>query len=77
MAAVNKPGPLDNLPEVKGDLEPVMRERLGWLFRSSRLAVLSSHRDGQPYSNLVAFVATPDLRGSGFATTRATGKSKT
>ena len=72
--AVNKPGPLDNLPEVKGDLEPVMRERLGALFGSQRLAVLSSHRDGQPYSNLVAFVATPDLRGLVFATTRATRK---
>ena len=74
MATVNKPGPLDNLPEAQGDLEPVMRERLGALFESQRLAVLSSHRDGQPYSNLVAFFATPDLRGLGFATTRATRK---
>jgi nitroimidazol reductase NimA-like FMN-containing flavoprotein (pyridoxamine 5'-phosphate oxidase superfamily) len=72
-----KPGdqaPAFTLPEVKGDLEPVMRERLGALFGYQRLAVLSSHRDGQPYSNLVAFVATPDLRGLVFATTRATRK---
>ena len=33
--AVNKPGPLDILPEVKGDREPVMRERLGALLRIS------------------------------------------
>ena len=69
--------PPANPQAVGADLEPVMRERLGALFGSQRLAVLSSHRDGQPYSNLVAFVATPDLRGSVSPPPGPPGNSKT
>jgi nitroimidazol reductase NimA-like FMN-containing flavoprotein (pyridoxamine 5'-phosphate oxidase superfamily) len=44
------------------------------LLESQRLAVLSTQGQVQPYSNLVAFAATPDLRYLLFATTRATRK---
>jgi nitroimidazol reductase NimA-like FMN-containing flavoprotein (pyridoxamine 5'-phosphate oxidase superfamily) len=44
------------------------------LFRTQGLAVLSTQGGGQPYSSLVAFAATPDLRELLFATTRATRK---
>jgi hypothetical protein len=74
MDRVDIRGPLDNPAEPVADLEPVLRERLTGLFQTQRLAVLSTQRDGQPYSNLVAFAATPDLRWLVFATTRATRK---
>lgn len=44
------------------------------LLESQRLAVLSTQDHSQPYSNLVAFAATPDLKHLLFATTRATRK---
>jgi nitroimidazol reductase NimA-like FMN-containing flavoprotein (pyridoxamine 5'-phosphate oxidase superfamily) len=44
------------------------------LLESQRLAVLSTQGQVQPYSNLVAFAATPDLKYLIFATTRATRK---
>jgi nitroimidazol reductase NimA-like FMN-containing flavoprotein (pyridoxamine 5'-phosphate oxidase superfamily) len=51
-----------------------LRDLLVGLLSGQRLAVLATHRDGQPYSNLVAFTATDDLRHVIFATTRATRK---
>jgi hypothetical protein len=44
------------------------------LLESQRLAVLSTQDQIQPYSNLVAFAATPELKYLLFATTRATLK---
>ncbi len=44
------------------------------LFSSLRLAVLATQSKGQPYGNLVAFVATNDLKHLLFATARATRK---
>ena len=44
------------------------------LLEFQRLAVLSTQDHIQPYSNLVAFAATPDLKYLLFATTRATRK---
>ena len=44
------------------------------LLASQRLAVLSTQNQGQPYSNLVAFAAVPDLKYLLFATSRATRK---
>jgi nitroimidazol reductase NimA-like FMN-containing flavoprotein (pyridoxamine 5'-phosphate oxidase superfamily) len=44
------------------------------LLESQKLAVLSTLGHIQPYSNLVAFAATPDLKYLLFATTRATRK---
>ncbi|MGD0915516.1 MAG: pyridoxamine 5'-phosphate oxidase family protein [Thermodesulfobacteriota bacterium] len=44
------------------------------LFPSQRLAVLATQSKRQPYGNLVAFMATEDLKHLLFATTRATRK---
>jgi nitroimidazol reductase NimA-like FMN-containing flavoprotein (pyridoxamine 5'-phosphate oxidase superfamily) len=44
------------------------------LFSSQRLAVLATQSRGRPYGNLVAFMATDDLKHLLFATTRATRK---
>lgn len=51
-----------------------MRELVQGLLNSQRLAVLSTSMSGRPYSNLIAFAATDDLRDIFFATTRATRK---
>ena len=51
-----------------------LREFLKDLFSSQRLAVLATQSSRQPYGNLVAFMATNDLRHLLFATTRATRK---
>ena len=51
-------------------LESLLRD----LFRFQRLAVLATQREGQPFTNLVAFAATDDLKHLAFATTRATRK---
>jgi uncharacterized protein YhbP (UPF0306 family) len=44
------------------------------LFASEQLAVLSTHYGGQPYSNLVAFAYTDDLKHLIFVTSRNTRK---
>ena len=44
------------------------------VFEDQNLAVLSTRDGDQPYSNLVCFAATDDLRYLIFATTRATRK---
>ncbi|MDB4433414.1 pyridoxamine 5'-phosphate oxidase family protein, partial [bacterium] len=54
--------------------ESELRSRLGKLFQEQRLAVLSTHDQGQPYSSLVAFSASDDLTHLHFATNRATRK---
>ena len=51
-----------------------IRNILKALFSSQRLAVLSTHRDGQPYASLVAFTASGDLRQIYFATPNTTRK---
>lgn len=51
-------------------LESLLRN----LFRAQSLAVLATQREGQPFTNLVAFAATDDLKHLAFATTRATRK---
>jgi heme iron utilization protein len=53
-----------------GNVEETIRA----LFRSQKLAVLSTQRSGQPYASLVAFVASPDLKHLYFATARTTRK---
>lgn len=50
------------------------RKTLAALFRRQRFAVLATARAGEPYANLVAFAATPDLRELLFITPRATRK---
>ena len=51
-----------------------LREFLKDLFSSQRFAVLATQSRGRPYGNLVAFMATDDLKHLLFATTRATRK---
>ena len=51
-----------------------LKEFLKDLFSSQRLAVLATQSRKQPYGNLVAFMATNDLKHLLFATTRATRK---
>jgi nitroimidazol reductase NimA-like FMN-containing flavoprotein (pyridoxamine 5'-phosphate oxidase superfamily) len=51
-----------------------LKEFLKDLFSSQRLAVLATQNRRQPYGNLVAFMATKDLKHLLFATTRATRK---
>ena len=59
---------------VEMDKTSQLKEFLKDLFPSQRLAVLATQSERQPYGNLVAFVATDDLRHLLFATTRATRK---
>ena len=51
-----------------------LKEFLEGLFSSQRLAVLATQSKRQPYGNLVAFVATGDMKHLLFATPRATRK---
>ena len=51
-----------------------VEETIRTLFRTQKLAVLSTHSSGQPYASLVAFVASEDLEHLYFATIRTTRK---
>jgi heme iron utilization protein len=51
-----------------------LKEFLKDLFSVQRLAVLATQSQGKPYGNLVAFVATNDLKHLLFATSRGTRK---
>ncbi len=51
-----------------------LEETIQALLTTQRLAVLSTHSSGQPYTSLVAFVASDDLRCLYFATPRTTRK---
>ena len=52
------------------DIEKIVAE----LLDSQQLAVLATSQQGQPYTSLVAFAYSADLRRLTFATTRATRK---
>jgi uncharacterized protein YhbP (UPF0306 family) len=51
-----------------------MKKDLQGLFESQRLAVLATQNEGQPYTSLVAFAASINLKHLFFATTRTTRK---
>lgn len=51
-----------------------VKEGLQRLFASQRLTVLATQDKGQPYTNLVAFASSEDLRHLYFATNRSTRK---
>lgn len=51
-----------------------LRKAIKGLLTSQQLAVLATQGGGQPYSSLVAFAATDDLKYLLFATTRTTRK---
>ena len=54
--------------------DPTHLEILRELLTGQLLGVLGTHRDGEPYTSLVGFAATPDLSRLLFATGRATRK---
>jgi nitroimidazol reductase NimA-like FMN-containing flavoprotein (pyridoxamine 5'-phosphate oxidase superfamily) len=54
--------------------ETELLETVRGLLSSQRLAVLSTRSGDQPYSNLICFVASDDLKRLFFATTRSTRK---
>jgi len=51
-----------------------LHQRIKALFSSQLLCVLSTYSGDQPYSNLVAFTETDDLRSMVFVTNRKTSK---
>ena len=51
-----------------------INDLLSRLFATQQLGVLSTDLEGQPYSNLVAFAATEDLKNLVFVTNRNTSK---
>ena len=53
-----------------------VHERLGYLNKKQRYAVLATHSGGHPYTSLVAFALTPDEKGVLFATPKKTTKYK-
>jgi heme iron utilization protein len=55
-------------------MENDVTRQLRVLLENQRLAVLSTRSGDQPYSNLICFVASGDLRHILFATTRSTRK---
>ncbi len=58
--------PIDDIDDI--------RERLQQLFDTQQLAVVATSSGGQPYTSLVAYVASVDLRQLFFITSRATRK---
>jgi len=54
--------------------EQQLRDQIGNLLASQQLTVLATQRDGQPYSSLMAFAHTEDLRTIVVATGQATRK---
>jgi nitroimidazol reductase NimA-like FMN-containing flavoprotein (pyridoxamine 5'-phosphate oxidase superfamily) len=52
----------------------VSLDTLRTLLTTQRLAVLATQQNGHPYTSLVAFVASEDLRRIAFVTSRATTK---
>lgn len=57
---------------VKTELE--IESRIRAILEEQQLAVLSTQRNGQPYSSLMAFAFTADLKTILFATSKATRK---
>ena len=53
-----------------------MKDRLQSLEKTERYAVLATDSDGQPYTSLIAYALTDDLKGLVFATPKNTSKHK-
>lgn len=73
-SALEMCGPLDRIEEKDLSGEGELKRTLADLFASTRLAVLATLMEQQPYTNLVAFASSDDLRHLVFATTRPTRK---
>jgi nitroimidazol reductase NimA-like FMN-containing flavoprotein (pyridoxamine 5'-phosphate oxidase superfamily) len=56
------------------DDDLTLRRTLEELLQSQKLAVLATHKGGQPYTSLVAFAVSRDLEHLLFSTTRSTRK---
>jgi len=54
--------------------DPSLENRLQKLFRSQKLGVLATHQKKNPYTNLIAFASSDDMRQIVFATARTTRK---
>jgi general stress protein 26 len=54
--------------------EQEIKDQIQELFITQKLAVLSTHHNGQPYASLVAFVGKIDLKKIFFVTSRSTRK---
>ena len=52
------------------DLNPEVKKRIDKVLKSQSIAVLGTSKDDEPYSSLVGFVVTDDLRELVFATMR-------
>ncbi|MBY8997944.1 MAG: pyridoxamine 5'-phosphate oxidase family protein [Candidatus Thorarchaeota archaeon] len=52
------------------DLNPEVKKRIDKVLKSQSIAVLGTSKDDEPYSSLVGFVMTDDLRELVFATMR-------
>jgi nitroimidazol reductase NimA-like FMN-containing flavoprotein (pyridoxamine 5'-phosphate oxidase superfamily) len=50
------------------------KAQLGWLLGMQRLAVLATQQEAQPFTHLIAFAVTEDLKQILFTTTRDTAK---
>lgn len=55
-------------------IDPSLEDRLLTLFRSQKLGVLATHQKKNPYTNLIAFASSDDMRQIVFATARTTRK---
>jgi uncharacterized pyridoxamine 5'-phosphate oxidase family protein len=66
----------ETLPFVRTKGNAPLRERLEELDRNEMSAVLATDGGGQPYTSLVSFALSPDLKGLIFATPKATSKYK-
>jgi heme iron utilization protein len=64
------------MPQKKSALipSPDIFQQINDLLSSQKLAVLATHRQGQPHASLVAFATTADARELIFATTRTSRK---
>lgn len=58
------------------ETEKEIHKKINALFNSQQLAVLSTQRDGQPYSSLMAFGYTSDLKNIIVATGKSTRKHR-
>ena len=52
------------------DMNPEVKKRIDKVLKSQSIAVLGTSKDDEPYSSLVGFVVTDDLRELVFATMR-------
>jgi nitroimidazol reductase NimA-like FMN-containing flavoprotein (pyridoxamine 5'-phosphate oxidase superfamily) len=67
---------VESIPDrVKKSTTPVL-ERLNALDKNQLHAVLATESDGQPYTSMIAYALTPDMKGIIFATPKKTRKYK-